>query len=176
MSKKKLYTLIGLIPALGLMGRSIYKIQQREAKEAEYAQVVAVQTYESSSKAAAETSSPQSNLGATFKKLGEEAAKDKYETYTPVNDSYGLGFREGAYYIYTTVDSQETLLDGVDLAYVLPVDNQDKQEQFMALFARKSGGWLALNGKGETDLELGAVELTEQTRFIIKDNTLNIAP
>lgn len=176
MSKKKLYTLMGLIPALGLMGRSIYKLQQHQAREAEHARTVAVQTYESSRQAAEKTPSATAGLGSTLQKLGQDAAKDKYDTYTAVTDGYGLGFREGAYYIYTTVNSQEALLEGVDLAYVLSVDDQDQSEQFTALFARQHGQWVALNGNGDVDLILGAIELTDQTSFIIKDNTLSIAP
>lgn len=176
MNKKTFYRLLGLIPALGLMGRTVYRIQQREAKEAEYARTVAFQKSELAKNEAERDSSSKTNLGATLKKIGTDSAKDKYDTYSPVNDSYGLGLLQGKYYLYTTIGGQDVLLEGVDLAFVLPIDDQDEGSQFMALFVRKNAEWSVLNGEGEIELTLGAVEITEQTHFIIKDQTLTIAP
>lgn len=144
MSKKKVYSIlaiVGILAGIGRIGRAAYRAQQLHEQQAQKEQVIqqakAVQEYEvQSDNTPAEKN--QVTAGNIMKNLGETAAKEKFDTYTPVEESYGLGQRDGNYYIWQTAHQTETLLQGVDLAYVLDIDDQDQKQALKGIFARQN--------------------------------------
>lgn len=170
--------LIALIPALGRIGYSLYKLQRIEQRNQEVQQIQKVQQQITEDKVPT-PSDTMEEAGKKFTAVMEQSettTSPSYDVYTPVDTEHSLGKRGETYFIYSPKEKAERALEGVTAAYVLLVDDKDEGDVFQLIVAQKEGQWIALNADGDTVFSFPFDDITDQTRLILKDNTLKKAP
>lgn len=96
-----------------------------------------------------------------------------YDEYIPIDGSYSLGIKESKYYIFDVENQTESLLENVTNAYVLNIKDEDYSEEIRCLFIQKDGNWYLVDEKAEAVIvDLNGVEVTEDSKFVIKDDSL----
>lgn len=107
-------------------------------------------------------------------KSSEEEQAANYDQYVSIDGLYGLGTKANEYYLVDIQNKQETKLDGVTKAYVLPVKDEDRGQDFKGLFIQRDNVWYLANEKGEVVIELTDFEVTEQTNFVVRNKVLTV--
>ena len=84
-----------------------------------------------------------------------------------------MGQRTGQFYIYNFEKKEEILLENTDQAFVLPIRDKNHNVTFEAIFAHKDVQWHILDPDGSTQLQLGAADISAESKFVIENNVLD---
>ena len=90
-----------------------------------------------------------------------------------VDELHGLGQRTGQFYIYNFEKKEEILLENTDQAFVLPIRDKSNNVTFQAIFAHKDGQWHIMKPDGSSQLQLGAANISAESKFVIENNVLD---
>ena len=103
---------------------------------------------------------------AEFQKtLDEEETKKRNETFNKIyNESL----------VRTKFENwQKVLLENTDQAFVLPIRDKSNNVTFEAIFAHKDGQWHIMKPDGSSQLQLGAANISAESKFVIENNVLD---
>ena len=110
----------------------------------------------------------------TFNKVFNESLVQKnFENWQKVDELHGLGQRTGQFYIYNFEKKEEILLENTDQAFVLPIRDKSDNVTFQAIFAHKDGQWHIMKPDGSSQLQLGAANISAESKFVIENNVLD---
>ena len=110
----------------------------------------------------------------TFNKVFNESLVQKnFENWQKVDELHGLGQRTGQFYIYNFEKKEEILLENTDQAFVLSIRDKSDNVTFQAIFAHKDGQWHIMKPDGSSQLQLGAVNISAESKFVIENNVLD---
>ena len=110
----------------------------------------------------------------TFNKIyNESLVRNKFENWQKVDELHGLGQRTGQFYIYNFEKKEEILLENTDQAFVLPIRDKSDNVTFQAIFAHKDGQWHIMKPDGSSQLQLGAANISAESKFVIENNVLD---
>lgn len=171
--KKGLIILVAVLPIVFSIGYRYMKWQKKE----EHRKMVEI--IERNKDYVSEHTLKRSDEG--WKKIAdivdqhnENELATNYDHYTSIDGLYGLGVKGSEYYLVDVKTKQETKLDNVTNAYVCFIKNEDDDEELNGLFIQRDGVWYLVDEKGEVVIELTGFEVTEQTKFAIRDRTLMV--
>ena len=68
---------------------------------------------------------------------------------------------------------EEILLENTDQAFVLPIRDKSNNVTFEAIFAHKDGQWHIMKPDGSSQLQLGAANISAESKFVIENNVLD---
>ena len=109
-----------------------------------------------------------------FNKIyNESLVRTKFENWQKVDELHGLGQRAGQFYIYNFEKKEEILLENTDQAFVLPIRDKSNNVTFEAIFAHKDGQWHIIKPDGSSQLQLGAANISAESKFVIENNVLD---
>lgn len=94
----------------------------------------------------------------------------KYDKYTPVDGTFSLGQIGTNFYVVDPKTQQRTPLDNATAAYVIEIDNKDKNSTFGAIVAKVNNEWLVFVNEAKKLGSLGDLNITEKTRRVIIKN------
>ena len=116
----------------------------------------------------------KSGSNETFNKIyNESLVRNKFENWQKVDELHGLGQRTGQFYIYNFEKKEEILLENTDQAFVLPIRDKSDNVTFQAIFAHKDGQWHIMKPDGSSQLQLGAANISAESKFVIENNVLD---
>ena len=107
------------------------------------------------------------------KQRNESLVRNKFENWQKVDELHGLGQRAGQFYIYNFEKKEEILLENTDQAFVLPIRDKSNNVTFEAIFAHKDGQWHIMKPDGSSQLQLGAANISAESKFVIENNVLD---
>lgn len=169
---------IAIIIALIGIGLRVMRIQARqERRESQsaavsVAQSLAARTSSSSTVNATASSIMQSIAQAAASSSGKTSSNEtvKYDKYTPVDGTFSLGQIGNNFYVVDPKTQQRTPLDNATEAYVVEINNQDRNSTFGAIVAKIDNEWLVYVNEAKKLGSLGEMNITEKTRRIIIKN------
>ncbi|WP_241496362.1 hypothetical protein [Streptococcus parasanguinis] len=79
----------------------------------------------------------------------------------------------GNFISITLKKKEEILLENTDQAFVLPIRDKTDNVTFQAIFAHKDGQWHIMKPDGSSQLQLGAADISAESKFVIENNVLD---
>jgi len=157
-------SLVSILVILGVAARMMRVIHRQQIREQNR------QTIQTTKKVAEFTK----KRNETFNKIyNESLVRNKFENWQKVDELHGLGQRTGQFYIYNFENKEEILLENTDQAFVLPIRDKSNNVTFQAIFAHKDGQWHILDPDGSSQLQLGAANVSAESKFVIENNVLD---
>ena len=109
----------------------------------------------------------------TFKKIyNESLVRTKFENWQK-SMNYMVWDKELGNFISITLKKEEILLENTDQAFVLPIRDKSNNVTFEAIFAHKDGQWHIMKPDGSSQLQLGAANVSVESKFVIENNVLD---
>ena len=156
-------SLVSILVILGVAARMLRVIHRQQIREQNR------QTIQTTKKVAEFQKSNE-----TFNKIyNESLVRTKFENWQKVDELHGLGQRTGQFYIYNFEKKEEILLENTDQAFVLPIRDKSNNVSFEAIFAHKDGQWHIMKPDGSSQLQLGAANISAESKFVIENNVLD---
>lgn len=112
----------------------------------------------------------QSIAQATSSSKTSNGETVKYDKYTPVDGTFSLGQIGTNFYVVDPKTQQRTPLDNATAAYVIEIDNKDKNSTFGAIVAKVNNEWLVYVNEAKKLGSLGEINITNKTRRVIIKN------
>ena len=166
--------LIGVVLSGSFLIRTVLIHQARQAKKQNMERIAAVQeTVQSQDQKKAEEQKEQ--FKKAFDGIDRTSIQMKdYDSHTKINTDYSFGTKDGVHYLVELKTGEKVALEGVDKAFPLSVKNEDTNSTELALVVRKDQVWYMIDTKGETIYTFEQTELTENSKWTLKDNKLQV--
>lgn len=115
----------------------------------------------------------QEKIVESSQAVNKDKEAEKYDDYVPVNGIYGLGTKDGQYYVVNKGMGKEALLENITNAYVLEYDD-DTHGFLYGLFIQRDNAWYMIDGNAQVVAELPGLELTETTKLVRQAGVFSI--
>ena len=176
MKKKKniIAMVIGIVLSGSFLIRTVLIHQARQAKKQNLKRIAAVQeTVQSQDQK--KTEEQKEHFKKAFEGVDKTSIQMKdYDSHTKINGDYSFGIKDGMHYLVELKTGEKVALEGVDKAFPLSVKNEDTNSTELALVVRKDQVWYMIDTKGETIYTFEQTELTENSKWTLKDNKLQV--
>ena len=165
-------SLVSILVILGVAGKMMRVIHRHQIREQQKQTIQTTKKVAEFQKTLDEEETKKRN--ETFNKVFNESLVQKnFENWQKVDELHGLGQRTGQFYIYNFEKKEEILLENTDQAYVLPIRDKSDNVTFQAIFAHKDGQWHIMKPDGSSQLQLGAANISAESKFVIENNVLD---
>ena len=143
-------SLVSILVILGVAARMLRVIHRHQIREQNKQTIQTTKKVAEFQKTLDEKETKKRN--ETFNKIyNESLVRTKFENWQKVDELHGLGQRTGQFYIYNFEKKEEILLENTDQAFVLPIMKPD----------------------GSSQLQLGAANISAESKFVIENNVLD---
>ena len=165
-------SLVSILVILGVAARMMRVIHRQQIREQNKQTIQTTKKVAEFQKTLDEEETKKRN--ETFNKIyNESLVRTKFENWQKVDGLHGLGQRAGQFYIYNFEKKEEILLENTDQAFVLPIRDKSNNVTFEAIFAHKDGQWHIMKPDGSSQLQLGAANISAESKFVIENNVLD---
>ena len=165
-------SLVSILVILGVAARMLRVIHRHQIREQNKQTIQTTKKVAEFQKTLDEEETKKRN--ETFNKIyNESLVRTKFENWKKVDELHGLGQRAGQFYIYNFEKKEEILLENTDQAFVLPIRDKSNNVTFEAIFAHKDGQWHIMKPDGSSQLQLGAANISAESKFVIENNVLD---
>lgn len=171
---------IAIILAIIGVGLRFMRFEARQAKRESQSVAVSKAQAVQSVMSSLNANSPQkASANSVLQSIAQAASSSsktsngesvKYDKYTPVDGTFSLGQIGNTFYVVDPKTQQRTPLDSVTEAYVIEVNNQDKNSTFGAIVAKVNNEWLVYVNEAKKLGSLGEINITNKTRRVIIKN------
>lgn len=168
-----------ILAVIGI-GLRFMRIQARqERRESQSVQVSKAQAVQSIMSSLNANTSEKEKASSVLQSIAQNAASSnktsnsesvKYDKYTPVDGTFSLGQIGNNFYVVDPKTQQRTPIDNATEAYVIEIDNRDKNSRFGAIVAKVDNEWLVYVNEAKKLGSLGEMTITQKTRRIIIKN------
>lgn len=171
---------IAIILAIIGVGLRFMRFEARQAKRESQSVAVSKAQAVQSVMSSLNANSPQkASANSVLQSIAQAASSSsktsngetvKYDNYTPVDGTFSLGQIGNNFYVVDPKTQQRTPLDNVTEAYVVKIDNKDKNNIFGAIVAKVGNEWLVYVNEAKKLGSLGEINITNKTRRVIIKN------
>ena len=165
-------SLVSILVILGVAARMLRVIHRQQIREQNRQTIQTTKKVAEFQKTLDEEETKKRN--ETFNKIyNESLVRTKFENWQKSMNSMVWDKELGNFISITLKKREEILLENTDQAFVLPIRDKSNNVSFEAIFAHKDGQWHIMKPDGSSQLQLGAANISAESKFVIENNVLD---